>query len=325
MARLLFDCVDLTGVSREWAKGQADGKGSAKKPHTITGRGSRRGGTEAVTPEVAKFVSVSGKQRETPVVRGRTRGRGSGHLPVEAIPPEVVNLVAVAEQSYEEQVAQRQAVVKEHLAQAYLRMAGSPTPSSALGCDTSTGLGKGVTHAPPDQDPDKAYYDEVMYSMDTYLTPELLDSWDQDPNEAYYDEAMDSMDTYLTPELLASWDHEFLEESRREVEKELFPSAVAKTYTLRSRPPNQADAEADNNIKKPQALNKVKKVKPRPFNKEKPRNLKKDFFDLSDRFGHEQDQTRLIHRQKKNCPWYLDCPVCTGRPCSSNTKCFSDF
>ena len=35
-----------------------------------------------------------------------------------------------------------------------------------------------VEAVPPDRDPDQVYYDEVMDAMDTYLTPELQDSWD---------------------------------------------------------------------------------------------------------------------------------------------------
>ena len=37
-----------------------------------------------------------------------------------------------------------------------------------------------VEAVPPDRDPDQVYYDEVMDAMDTYLTPELQDSWDQE-------------------------------------------------------------------------------------------------------------------------------------------------
>jgi len=83
---------------------------------------------------------------------------------------------------------------------------------------------------------------------------------------------------------------------------------------------NGAELHSHSNVKQPHSTNRIKH---RPLNKGKGKKSAalttgKDFFNLSKDVGRQ----RLTYAQKRKCAWYKDCPICDGKPCSSNTRCF---
>ncbi|KAG0041830.1 hypothetical protein BGZ83_001263 [Gryganskiella cystojenkinii] len=266
----------------------------------------------------------------------------------------------VAALSYEAQVARKRAELKTRLELEYLKVFGpsqadvpvgsfqastSPhddlatadavilpddvtdTPAIRHNASASTDV---ETHCPGTTTLDEDNFDQVLALDPLDISQELLDIWDpidMDGGMDEYDRALCIDPLSINQELLDVWDPiDSHKDGDRPGRKTRSNTVFAtKERRLDDPLPVKTKSRSPTTVKPKTKPRTGNNIKPRALNKSKHGSGNKDFFDLSDRVTDRLDKSRFTHRQKQKCPVYLCCPICTGRPCSSTTRCLSDF
>lgn len=159
-------------------------------------------------------------------------------------------------------------------------------------------------------------YDKVLDDDDLFLNKELFDLL-----HALDHEGADVNSAVVTSDITGK---EGLDQNDEHDGAKTEQLCQAATPTPTPHSAHKVDPQMNNKIK-PRTISKFN---PKAFNRAKPyfqHMGRNDFFNVAARRQRELDQSRRSHGLKQKCPVYLDCPICTGRPCSSTTRCFSDF